>query len=1731
MFQKVLFAFLLVNCLMVYQTVSGQSPVINEVSIDPDLNITYFDAYTGKVEVFVPEDVTLTTLTFTVTPVSFDGTDVTVIDWNYNVDGTPADNDPTTITISANDLAGPVTQTFDFEPIRPDNIYPEIQFAPSSVVYNNTPENSQIDRDRLHLMKFENPLEVVDNTAFFIEVYAEPVAENPPRPIDLEVYLVGKGKDLTFFDGNWQDDNDVALVRAINWEDPFDHTHSLNSAHHLTPLTASGDPATIKVGTKEIDVNDDFWIVLSVDAQQANRSWNLKYHTGAETGFWHVKDGNNTAVAQSGYPDMHVHLARDEEGVLVDGVDLDLVAQYEVGGSINTLTDEDNYYYFSELPNLPPNASSFTEPEPGTYSETVTIAWNAASDPNNDPLSYNVFLAGSTATETLATGLTSTTYELNTLDYPNGDYDIIVEACDAEFCTSFAWSSGIDADEGEDDFFRIMNPPPPPIANDDEFCINAATDLDVLANDEFDEYYETVGSITVTITEQPVAGAATVNPNGTIAFDPTGGTQMSENQVVTFTYRVFDPDFPDVFDEAEVTVRYLSINNPPDANDVSATTTTELPVVIDVLSNDTDPQGSELFVDAIVSGPIAGSAVINPDQTITYTPFTGFEGTDSFVYQVCNESCGDLDPACATATVTVTVIFAYYVCADGSSTISVDEVPGATGYVWTLPEGAVPLGTVTVTQTTPNVIAVTNGNQIEVDWSGVAPGQYEVCVEPENDCGPGTEQCIQLVVSDIELTAEAFDVACFGENNGFIDLTIDGGIPPYSFDWTKEGDPEYSANVQSPGGLSTGTYNVTVTDANGCIGTTSATITEPDEDLIVTGVVTDEDPSGAANGAIELTVSGGTGSYTFQWTKEDDPEFSETTQNISGLTGGVYRVVVTDDNGCEEELFFTVDQIGGPLELFAEPTHVLCFGEASGAIDLFVVGGITPYSYSWVASNGGVVPTGQETNQNLTDLVAGTYTVTVTDSDDPAVSETLAIIITEPDTELTASATGTDVTCFGENNGEMTLNVNGGTEPYTYQWNTGAVTQDLIDLGPGTYTVTVTDDNGCTTTASATIEEPTEIVIVGVVSNASCSPPNNGDIDLTSVDGGTEPYSYSWTGPNDFTSTDRDISNLEPGTYIVNVTDANGCSEQESFTIRNACIEVTKALLSGPTNNGDGTYDLTYQVAVQNTGNTNLESVQVVEDLAATYTTFSGVSISSTKFTVNATYTGKTPETDLLAAGETLTPGEEGLINISFTVSDVTVTPATTYTNTVTATAQDADGVETTDTDDNGVTFNEDPIIGVAKALTTGPTINPDGSYDLSFTITVRNYGDVPLENVQVTDDLDATFGAGTYAVNDVTASSGFTENNDFNGSANQNLLSASTSMAINEIRTIVISLNVTPTTDGPFANQATGTATGPGGTETEDLSQDGTNPDPDNDGDPTNNDDPTPIVFPENPEIGIAKRLVGDPVNNNDGTYSLTYEFRVKNTGDVILYDVQIQDDLTATFPAKTVVVNDISSTALTPSFPGYDGDTDINLLDGSDQLVVDETKIVTLELTVTPGDNLGPYNNTAEASGTSAFGSTVTDTSHDGTSVDPDNTGPGNHGDPTPVTFSEDPVIGLAKAVSDITNNQDGTYDVTYTIYVQNYGDVPLGNVQVTDDLDATFTGAEDYTVQSISASGALNPNTVADFNTTNNLLVAASSSVAYNDAETITLVVQVTPGTNLGVYENFARPFGCAGGEVLV
>ncbi len=272
-------------------------------------------------------------------------------------------------------------------------------------------------------------------------------------------------------------------------------------------------------------------------------------------------------------------------------------------------------------------------------------------------------------------------------------------------------------------------------------------------------------------------------------------------------------------------------------------------------------------------------------------------------------------------------------------------------------------------------------------------------------------------------------------------------------------------------------------------------------------------------------------------------------------------------------------------------------------------------------------------------------------------------------------------------------------------------------------------------------------------------------------------------------------------------------------------------------------------------------------------------------------------------------------------------------------------------------------------------------------------------------------------------------------------------------------------------------------------------------------------------PRIGAAKAIPTTPTNNGDGTFTLTYSVLVENFGSTELTELQVVDSLADTFAAAVgFSVDGLTSTDLTIN-PAYDGDTDPNLLSGVDTLGIGATATVEVTVTVEPGATLGPYANTATASGLSPAGFVLTDDSQSGTDPDPDGDGdPTNNNDPTVVTFGEEPAMTLTKTVaSGPTSAGDGTAGVVFSIELANIGDIELRNVQVTDDLAALFTGVEGFTVGDVTASG-LTVNPGYDGATDTDLL-AGTDTLAVGESTTILISLTVTPGAAFGPFVNTA------------
>ena len=470
--------------------------------------------------------------------------------------------------------------------------------------------------------------------------------------------------------------------------------------------------------------------------------------------------------------------------------------------------------------------------------------------------------------------------------------------------------------------------------------------------------------------------------------------------------------------------------------------------------------------------------------------------------------------------------------ATGNSTISEPEVLSITAITADVScfgqlDGTIDISVMGGTQ--PYIYSWSNQSSDE-DQMGLVAGTYEVIVTDANGCiVTGSYTIIEPM--ELTLSATTVDVSCYGYADGSIDITVMGGTMPYSYDWSNSGVSEDLNNIGA------GAYEVIITDASGCVISGIYTITEP-AGLDVAVVTSDVSCFGGADGAIELSVTGGTSPYSYSWSNQS------TDQNISGLTAGTYEVVITDNNGCSIVMSYVIFQ---PAQLIATgvKTNVSCYGGSNGSIDLSLSGGTAPYMYLW--SN-------QSTDQDIIGLTAGTYDVTITDSHGCVAAN--QFIITQPPV-LVATGIKTKITCNGLSNGAINLTVTGGVSPYTFYWTNSATTEDLFNLAAGPYAVIVTDANGCNVAQSFVLAQPVPLVVTGTVNNIGCNGQTNGSI-TTNVSGGQAPYIYNWsTG-----ATTSSISGLGQGTYTVTVTGSKGCQSTASFTVNEPAPLMTNTILS-----------------------------------------------------------------------------------------------------------------------------------------------------------------------------------------------------------------------------------------------------------------------------------------------------------------------------------------------------------------------------------------------------------------------------------------------------------------------------------------------------------------------------------------------------------------------------------------
>jgi gliding motility-associated-like protein len=438
-------------------------------------------------------------------------------------------------------------------------------------------------------------------------------------------------------------------------------------------------------------------------------------------------------------------------------------------------------------------------------------------------------------------------------------------------------------------------------------------------------------------------------------------------------------------------------------------------------------------------------------------------------------------------------------------------------------------------------------NTTDEDLTSLDAANYILTVTDNVTC---SQEFLPQTVSQPDPLVAAFsssDATCYGSDDGTIDIVITGGTGPYTTAWT--GPNLFSSLSEDISGLEPGEYTLNLSDANTCnvLYTAIVTITEPDY-IVITATATDISCEGENNGEITTLVTGGTGPYIYDW---DGPAGYDSNQaNITGLVEGDYDLLITDAKGCilDSNAVAHITEPSAIVVTFNFHTDLDCFGDSDGSIDISAVGGVAPLSFIWRNSGGVVV----STVANASGLIAGTYSLEVTDLSSCVVTYPDAVIIDEP-TALTSSLSTTDVVCYSQTNGSITVLAAGGTPAYNYSLNGAPPVAGNVfpGLGKGFYTVDTRDTKGCVSSGLIEVKEPAQITFsdYGVSGQNDCYGDSSATIYINTINGGVTPYEYSINGGGTYHS-NNSFPNIPGGIYDFRVKDANNCETVISSNLK-----------------------------------------------------------------------------------------------------------------------------------------------------------------------------------------------------------------------------------------------------------------------------------------------------------------------------------------------------------------------------------------------------------------------------------------------------------------------------------------------------------------------------------------------------------------------------------------------------
>lgn len=461
--------------------------------------------------------------------------------------------------------------------------------------------------------------------------------------------------------------------------------------------------------------------------------------------------------------------------------------------------------------------------------------------------------------------------------------------------------------------------------------------------------------------------------------------------------------------------------------------------------------------------------------------------------------------------------------------------------------------------------ASSTGGAITYTWAdgptgsnrtGLTSGTYVVSVEDIDGCTDVDSVTIAVgpPCCNLEILASSTDANC-GSNDGSITINAVQGAGPFGYLWPGG----LTGTTQT--GLATGSYTITVVDSGGinCQRDTTVIISNIGGPVIDSMVATAETCPGADDGQVIVYIQGGVGSNFLTWNVPTvgNPD------TIGPVAPGNYSVTVTDGNGCQAIANATVGSL--PNWQFTAIVDTPSCGNANGAIYGSVTGGVAPYAYTWTGPNGFSANT-----EDVTGLEPGTYNVTIAAANVPGCEIDTSFVLPDLGSPAVDSIPTVTEQCLGDNDGTATVFVTGGSLPYTYLWSDNSTNVSLTGA-PGAYTVTVTDNNGCTVVGSVSLQAGPVCCQLNASANgfnASCGATDGSIVVSIDSSSGTPPFTYSLDfgpyGPS------PSFSNLAAGTYTVAILDVNSCSDTVTVTINQAANNVSVSLAATDPNCAGG---------------------------------------------------------------------------------------------------------------------------------------------------------------------------------------------------------------------------------------------------------------------------------------------------------------------------------------------------------------------------------------------------------------------------------------------------------------------------------------------------------------------------------------------------------------------------------